>query len=70
MENKTYDEDADVLNIQVGEGEYWKSIELENGIVMNLSKDGNVMSIEILGASNFFSGDARKVIETAKPVSE
>ncbi len=70
MNEITYDKEADVLNIQIGEGEYWKSIEFQKGIVMNLSKDGKIMSIEILWASNFFSGDARKVIEMAKPISE
>jgi len=70
MEEITYDKEADVLNIQIGNGKYWKSIEFAKGIVMDLSKDGSIISIEILWASNFFSGDAKKVIEMAKPVSE
>lgn len=71
MKEITYDKEADVLNIDLAENkEYWKSIEFKNGIVMNMSKDGSIMSIEILWASNFFSGDAKKVIEMVKPVSE
>ena len=70
MKEITYDKDADVLNINLEDKEYWKSIELPNGIVMDISKEGNIISIEILWASNFFSGDARKVIEMAKPISE
>jgi len=71
MENITYDKKADVLNINLTESKkYWKSIELPNGIIMNISKEGEILSIEILWASNFFSGDARKVIEVARPVSE
>ena len=71
MKEITYDKEADVLNIDLAENkEYWKSIEFKNGIVMNISKDGSIMSIEVLWASNFFSGDARKVIEMAKPISE
>ena len=38
--------------------------------IVDIAKDGSIISIEILWASNFFSGDARKVIEMAKPVSE
>jgi len=70
MKEITYDKDADVLNIDLEDKEYWKSIELPNGIIINISKDGGIISIEILWASNFFSGDARKVIETAKSVSK
>ncbi len=46
--------------------EYWKSIELSNGIVFDVSKDGVILSVEILRASKVFSGDVKKVIETAK----
>lgn len=70
MKDITYDKDADVLNIDLENKEYWKSIELPNGIVMDISKEGNIISIEILWASKFFSGDARKVIEMTKPISE
>jgi len=70
MKDITYDKDADVLNIDLEDKEYWKSIELPNGIVMDISKEGSIISIEILWASKFFSGDARKVIEMAKPISE
>ena len=50
--------------------EYWKSIELPNGVIVDISKDGSITSIEILGASNLFYGDARKVLENAPLVSE
>ena len=70
MKQITYDKEADVLNIDLEDKEYWKSIELPNGMIVDIAKDGSIISIEILWASNFFSGDARKVIEMAKPVSE
>jgi len=70
MKEITYDKEADILNIDLEDKEYWKSIELPNGMVMDISKDGSIISIEILWASNFFSGDAKKVIEMATPVSE
>ncbi|MBS3176453.1 DUF2283 domain-containing protein [Candidatus Woesearchaeota archaeon] len=61
-----YDKHADVLNIEIEEGEYWKSVELANGIILDISKDGKVTGIEILKASKRFAGDVKKVIENAK----
>ena len=65
-----YDEEADVLNIEINDKEYWKSVELPNGIVIDISKDGSMTSIEILNASKLFYGDAHKIIESAKSASE
>ncbi len=63
-----YDKEEDILNIQFQDKGYWKSIELPNGIVIDVAKDGKIISVEILRASKIFSGDVKKVIETAKPV--
>jgi len=65
-----YDKEADVLNIEVTDKEYWKSIELPNGVVVDMAKDGSITSIEILNASSLFFGDAYKIIENAKSVCE
>lgn len=65
-----YDEEEDILGIQIKEAEYWKSIELPNGIVIDVSKNGEIISLEIHRASRIFSGDVRKVIELAKSASE
>jgi len=65
-----YDEEADVLNIEINDKEYWKSIELPNGIIIDIAKDGSMTSIEILNASKIFYGDAHKIIENARSVSE
>jgi uncharacterized protein YuzE len=64
MEN-WYDKEEDVLGIHIQDKEYWKSIELPNGIVLDISKDGKVIGLEILRASKIFSGDIKKVIESA-----
>jgi len=64
-----YDKEADVLNVEINDKEYWKSIELPNGVIVDISKDGTITSIEILGASNLFFGDARKVIDRATLIS-
>ena len=58
-----YDKEEDILNIEINSGEYWKSIELPNGVVIDLDKNGKIKAIEILKASKVFSGDAKKVIE-------
>jgi len=60
-----YDKDEDILNVQIREG-YWKSIELPNGVIIDIAKDGGISGIEILNASKIFSGDVKKVIQAAK----
>jgi len=65
---KWYDKEEDILNIQLKDKGYWKSVELPNGIVIDVAKDGSVMSIEIMNASKIFSGDMRKVIEESKEI--
>ena len=60
-----YDKEEDVFNIQLKEGAYWKSVELPSGVVIDIAKDGSLLAIEILRASEVFSGDVKKVIETA-----
>ena len=64
-----YDKEEDILNLQIQNKEYWKSIELQNGIIFDIAKDGSIISIEVLKASNVFSGDVKKVIESAKSTS-
>ena len=59
MIEEWYDKEDDVFNIELTDGEYWKSIELPNGIVIDIDKDGKVSAIEILRASKIFSGDVR-----------
>ena len=58
-----YDEEEDILNIQIQSKECWKSIEMDN-IVIDIAKDGSIISIEIIRASKVFSGDIKKVIES------
>ena len=65
-----YDNEEDILNLQLKDGKYWKSIELPNGIVFDIDKDDSIISVEILKASKIFSGDVKKVIETAKNSSD
>jgi uncharacterized protein YuzE len=68
MKETWYDEESDILNINLSDKEYDKSMELSNGMVLDLAEDGSIVSIEVLNASKVFSGDARKVIEMAESV--
>jgi uncharacterized protein YuzE len=65
MKETWYDAGEDILNIEIRKGEYWKSVELPNGLVLDMAKDGTLLGIEILRASKVFSGEARKIIEAA-----
>jgi uncharacterized protein YuzE len=69
MKETWYDKEADILNIEISDKEYWKSIELPNGIVIDIAMDGTITSIEVLNANKHFSGDNKKVIETANHLS-
>lgn len=68
MEKIWYDKEEDILNIELNKDEYWKSIELDNGVIIDISKEGKIKGLEILKASKVFSGDAKKVIEQAKVI--
>ena len=61
-----YDKEEDILGARLEDKDYWKSVELPNGIVIDISKDGIIIGIEIQKASNIFSGDFKQVIESAK----
>lgn len=63
MEKINYDKEEDILNIQLRRGDYWKSIELDNGVVVDIDKEGRMNSIEFLGAKKIFTGENKKVIE-------
>ncbi len=60
-----YDKEEDVLNVQLKDSGYWKSVELPNGVVIDISRDGTIVAIEFIRASKTFSGDLRMVIEAA-----
>ncbi len=60
-----YDKDEDILNVQLKESGYWKSVELPNGVVIDISKDGKIVALEFRRASETFSGDLKMVIEAA-----
>ena len=61
-----HDKEEDILGIQLDTAGYWKSVELPNGIVIDISKGGKIIAIEIANAKKVFSGDARKVITASQ----
>ncbi len=61
-----YDDEEDVLGVRIAKGDYWKSVELPSGIIIDVSKDGRITGLEVLRASKVFSGDVKKVIDLAK----
>ncbi len=69
MKETWYDKEADVLNIELNNKDYWKSIELPNGVIVDITQDGSIIAIEILNASKLFFGDAKKVIDMAGDIS-
>ena len=64
-----YDKEEDVLNIQIADKGYWKSIELSSGVVIDVSQDGSIIGIEILQASKVFGRECKKVLEQTKIVA-
>lgn len=70
MKETWYDKEADVLNIELNDKDYWKSIELPNGMIVDITKDGTITAIEILNASKLFFGDSKKVIDIAENISD
>lgn len=47
----TYDPEVDAMNIKFQSGKYSISNEIADGIIVDYTKDGKVISIEILDAS-------------------
>ena len=41
----SYDPEVDILSIQLSKEAYWKSVELPNGVVFDVAKDGKITGI-------------------------
>ena len=57
-----YDKDADAIYIKIAEEEYEVSEEIGSGVVIDLSKEGKIIGMEILDASEKFSKTRLKEI--------
>lgn len=61
-----YDKDVDAMYIYAEEGNYDVSEEIGDGVVIDISKEGRVIGIEILDASEKFSPSVLKNIVVYK----
>ncbi len=61
-----YDKEEDILGVRLQDKIYWKSIELQNGIVIDISEEGSIIGIEIPQASKIFLKDMKQILESAK----
>lgn len=58
MAEKTwYDSENDIIGANFSREKYWKSVELPNGVVIDISRDGKITGLEIFKASRFFKKD-------------
>jgi len=64
----TYDPKADAMNIKFQEGEYEISKEVAEGIVIDYTKEGKVIQIEILDVSKRMPKESMKDIIVGLPV--
>jgi len=71
MSDIWYDDEEDVLGIQVANGKYWKSVEVSKNVVLDLSNDGKIIGVEIFQAKRHLKKDAPLVVAKAsvKPVT-
>ena len=58
----TFDEKNDVMRIKFQEGKYEISKEVDEGIIIDMTKDNKIMAIEILNASEKISKKEMKEI--------
>ncbi len=65
----TYDPKVDIMNIKFQEGKYEISEEVGEGIVIDLTKEGKVISIEILDASKRMPKKSIEDVTVGIPVS-
>ncbi|MBI2583950.1 MAG: DUF2283 domain-containing protein [Candidatus Aenigmarchaeota archaeon] len=64
----TYDPRADAMNIKFQDGEYDISKEVAEGIIIDYTKEGKVIRIEILDASKRMPKGSIKDITVGIPV--
>ncbi len=51
MTDIKYWKDIDVLNIEFGEGDFEFSEEVADGVILDITKEGDIRAIEILDAT-------------------
>ncbi len=64
----TYDPEADAMNIQFQKGKYEISKEIAEGIIIDYTREGKVISIEILDVSKRMPKESIKEVAVSMPI--
>lgn len=62
----TYDKEADAANIVFQKGKYHLSEEVGDGVIVDYTKSGKIISIEILDVSKRIPGKTIKQMQIAR----
>ncbi|MBI2971905.1 MAG: DUF2283 domain-containing protein [Candidatus Aenigmarchaeota archaeon] len=62
-----YDPETDSMDIEFQKGKYEVSKEIDKGVIIDYTKDGKILSIEILNASDSRFGTLVNFISTKSP---
>lgn len=65
----TFVKDIDVLNIELLKGKFEYSEEVSDGVILDLGKDGEILSIEILDATKRLGKDVSKKLIQKYPAA-
>jgi uncharacterized protein YuzE len=65
MSEMWYDKEADAIGIHLRNKRSWKSVEISKNVVVDLSKKGEIVGIEILGVKEAFKKDAPLIVSKA-----
>jgi len=65
----SYDPKADAINIKFQDGKYDVSEEVATGIIADMTKDGKIISIEILDVSRRMPKESASNVIVAMPTS-
>lgn len=65
MSETWYDEKEDVLGMHVKDKLSWRSVEVSRQVIVDLSKEGEIVGVEIHGAKQFFKKDAPLIVSKA-----
>lgn len=63
--NVRYDRAVDVLTIRLRDGDVAESDEERPGVILDFDKDGRLLALEILDASQYVSGPGSVTLEVA-----
>ena len=65
----SYDTEADAMYIKFRDGEFARNKEVEEGIILDIGKDGALLGIEILEASSRFHPEDLARVDIQMPLN-